>query len=93
MFDLNYKFRRPVNVKTHISSLQIELINLGTEIELKYVNLGKCCSPGEKIKFISLFKQYKDVFSWTYDTNIIQHVIPIKSRRKQEQCPKKKKVF
>ena len=32
MFDLNDKFTRPVNVKTHSSSLQFELINLGTEI-------------------------------------------------------------
>ena len=42
MFDLNEKFRRPVNVKTHNLSLQFRLINLGTEIEPKYVNLGKC---------------------------------------------------
>ena len=66
MFDLNNKFRRPTNV-THSSSLQFELINLGTEVKPKYVNLGKCCSPGERNKFISLFKQYKDVFSWTYE--------------------------
>ena len=84
MFDLNEKFRRPANVKTHSSSLQFELINLGTEMKPKYVNLGKCCSPTERDKSIILFKQYKDVFSWTYedlktyDTNIIQHVIPIK---------------
>ena len=63
MFDLNEKFRRPVNVKTQSSSLQFELINLGTEIEPKYVNLCKCCSLGERNKFIGLFKQYKDVFS------------------------------
>ena len=63
MFDLNEKFRRPANVKTHSSSLQFELINLGTEIETKYVNLGNCCSPGERNKFIILFKQYKDVFA------------------------------
>ena len=85
MFDLNEKFRRPVNVKTHSSSLQFELINLGTEIEPKYVNLGKCFSPGEINKFISLFKKNKDVFAWTYeelktyDTKIIQHIIPIRS--------------
>ena len=57
MFDLNEKFRRPTNVKTHSSYLQFKLINLGTEIEPKCVNLGKCCSPGERNKFISLFKQ------------------------------------
>ena len=48
--------RKPVNVKTHSSSLKFELINLGTEAEPRYVNLGKCSSPGERSKFISLFK-------------------------------------
>ena len=56
MFDLDIKFRIPTNVKTHSSSLQFKLINLGTEVKPKYVNLGKCCSPGERNKFISLFK-------------------------------------
>ena len=84
MFELENKFRRLANVKTHSSSLQFELINLGTEVKPRYVNLGKCCSPGEINKFISFFKQCKDVVSWTYeelktyDTKIIQHVIPIR---------------
>ena len=56
MFDLNAKFRRPDNVKTHSSTLQFELINLGTETEPKFVNLGKCYSPAERDKFLSLFK-------------------------------------
>ena len=67
MSDLDNKFRRPANVKTHNLFLQFDLINVGTEVELKYVNLGKCCSPSEINKFISLFKQYRDVFSWTYE--------------------------
>ena len=41
MFDLNKKFRRPTNVKTHRSSMQFELVNLGLEAEPKYVNLRK----------------------------------------------------
>ena len=96
MFDLNNKFRRPANVKTHSSSLQFELINLGTQVEPKYVNLGKCCPSGERNKFISLFKQYKDVFAWTYeelktyDTKIIQHIIPIRSGVKPYQQPLRK---
>ena len=53
MFDLN-KFKKPANVKTNSSSMQYELINIGTEAEPKYVNLGKCCSPRERRKFISL---------------------------------------
>ena len=70
MFDLNEKFRRPVNVKTQSSSLQFELINLGTEIEPKYVNLGKCCSPGEKI-FV-LFKQTDELISFTWRATFSQ---------------------
>ena len=63
MFDLDNKFKKPVNVKSHSLYLQFELINIGTEAKPKYVNLGKCCSHGERSKFISLFRQYKDVFS------------------------------
>lgn len=41
-------------------------------------------TPTEQQEFIQLFKQYQDVFVWTYDdiksydTHIIQHAIPIK---------------
>ena len=96
MFDLNSKFRKPANVKTNSSSMEYELLNLGTEVEPKYVNLGKCCSPGERSKFISLFQQYKDVIAWTYedlktyDIRMIQHVIPIKVGVKPFQHPLRK---
>ena len=65
--------------------MQYDLINMGTEDEPKYVNLGKCCSRGERSKFSNLFQEYKDIFAWTYDdlktydTHIIQHIIPIKA--------------
>ena len=96
MFELNEKFRRPANMKTHRSTLQFELINLGTETAPKFVNLGKCCLLTERDKFISLFKQYKDVFAWTYqelktyDTSIIKHVVPIKAGVKPYQQPLRK---
>ena len=60
------------------------------------MNLGKCCSPGERSKFISLFRQCRDVFAWTYEdlktyyTCIIQHVIPIKVGVKPFQQPLRK---
>ena len=85
MFDLHKKFKNLANVKTNSSSMQYELINLGTEAEPKYVNLGKCCSPIERGRFISFFQKYKDIFSWTYedlktyDTHIIKQFIPIKA--------------
>ena len=64
--------------------------------QFKWTDLGKCCSPSERSKFISLFRQYKDVFAWTYedlktyDTKIIQHVIPIKVGVKPYQQPLRK---
>jgi len=63
--------------------MQYEVINLGMEAEPKNVNLGTECSPSEKVAFITLFYEFKDVFAWsysnlkTYDTRIIQHVIPL----------------
>ena len=96
IFDLQNKLRKQANVKTNSSYMQFELINLGTEAEPKYVNLGNCCSPGERSRFIKLFQQYKDIFSWTYeyiktyDTSIIQHIIPIKTGIKPFQQQLKK---
>jgi hypothetical protein len=61
-----------------------ETVNLGTRDNPQNINLGKGCSEQEKSSFIKLFKEFKDVFSWTYDDlktfdpNIIQHVIPMK---------------
>jgi hypothetical protein len=63
--------------------MQYEIINLGTESNPQNINLGIGCTQQEKSYFIKLFKEYKDVFSWTYDDlkkfdpNIIQHVIPM----------------
>jgi hypothetical protein len=61
-----------------------ETINLGTRDNPQNINLGKGCSEHERFTFIKLFKEFKDVFAWTYDDlktfdpNIIQHVIPMK---------------
>ena len=91
MFDLQSNFQKLANVKTNSSSMQHELVNMGSEAEPKYVNLEKCCLPGEICNFVKLFQQYKDIFSWmyedlkNYDTRTIQHVIPIKTGAKPFQ--------
>jgi hypothetical protein len=83
-YDLHDKFRGVVNCKTSSSSLSYETVNLGTRDNSQNINLGKGCSEQERFSFIKLFKEFKDVFSWTYDDmkifdpNIIQHVIPMK---------------
>jgi hypothetical protein len=57
---------------------------LGTNDNPQCINLGVGCSEQEKATFIKFFKEFKDVFAWTYDDlktfdpNIIQHVIPMK---------------
>lgn len=91
LYDLHDKFKKPTNYKTHSSSMKYETFNLGTEKNPKNVNLGLGCSPQEKAAFVKLFKEYKDVFAWTYedlntfDTSIMQHVIPLEKETKPYQ--------
>ena len=83
-FDLQDKFRSVPNCKTNSSQMRYETINLGTYLNPQTINLGVDCNPEEKTAFIKLFKEFKDVFAWTYDdlktfnTQVMQHIIPIK---------------
>ena len=87
-YDLKEKFKDVRNCKTNSSTMQSEVINLGSEHSPQCVNLGSTCTPHEKIAFIRLFNEFKDIFSWTYDDlktfdpNIMQHVIPMKQQAK-----------
>ena len=91
LFDLQDKFRRPTNTKTSISSLLYEDVNLSTQYNPKNINLGKNCTQVKRETFMKLFREFKDIFTWTYedlktyDTKIIQHVIPLKEGAKPFQ--------
>jgi hypothetical protein len=91
LYDLQDKFKKVTNCKTNNSSMQFEVINLGSDNTPQNINLGKKCSLEERQAFIKLFKEYKDIFTWTYDdlktynTKIIQHVIPMKPQTKPFQ--------
>lgn len=58
--------------------------NVGTQENPKLVKLYVGISPNFQEKYIKLFKNYVDVFAWSYedlknyDVNIIQHKIPLK---------------
>ena len=71
--------------------MKYESVNLGTKKDPKNVNVGLGFSPQEKAAFVKLFKEYKDVFEWTYgdlktfDTNFMQHVIPLEKEAKPYQ--------
>jgi hypothetical protein len=68
-----------------------ETINLGTPENPKNVNLVKTISKEERKAYLKLFRQYQEVFAWsyrdlkTYDTRIIQHTIPLKLEVKRFQ--------
>eukprot|EP00253_Pinus_taeda_P029475 PITA_29475 len=68
-----------------------KLIKLGTEKDPKFANLGTFCAQQERQAFVCLFKQYRDVFTWTYDylktydKRIAQHIIKIKEGAKPYQ--------
>ena len=82
-YDFQDKFKKVVNCKTNSSSMSFEVVNLGTNENPQNVYLGTDCTKEERITFIRLLKEYKDIFAWTYDDlktfdlNIIQHTIPI----------------
>ena len=71
--------------------MRYETINLGTELNPQTINLGLNCDPVEKTAFMKLFKEFKYVFAWTYDdlktfnTQVMQHIIPIKPESKPFQ--------
>jgi len=58
-------------------------------LEPRLVILFNGVPPNYRERYIKLFKDYVDVFSWsyedlkTYDVSIIQHKIPLKERIKQ----------
>ena len=90
-FDLEDKLKKPMNTNTNILSLKDEDVNLVIEKNPQNINIGTNFSPVVRATFIKLFKEYKDVFTWTYDylktydTNIIQHIIPMKEDAKPFQ--------
>ena len=63
-------------------------MNLGKAEHPKMVKLSKAFPLKLKVKYISLLSSFSNVFAWdysdlkTYDTNIIQHTIPIKPNQK-----------
>ena len=85
LFDLREIFRGAKNEKSGSSFPIYKTINLGTPKNPKNVNLGKTVSKKDRKTYLKLFKEYEDVFAWsyeelkTYDTHIIQHMIPLKS--------------
>ncbi|KAI5437067.1 hypothetical protein KIW84_023257 [Lathyrus oleraceus] len=67
---------------------QIELVNLGSEDNVKEVKIGSRLCPDAKKGLIDLLREYSDVFAWSYqdmpgfDSEIVEHRLPLKP-----ECP------
>ena len=72
----------------HTTEENIIYYNIGSEYEPKMIRMSKSLSEKEKKKYISLLKEFVDIFAWsyqdlrTYDTSIIQNKIPLKPNTK-----------
>jgi hypothetical protein len=61
---------------------------LGTKEDPKYVKLSSSLSKEQRDEYVKILKEFIDVFSWkyeylrTYDTNIMEHKIPLKEEAK-----------
>jgi hypothetical protein len=91
LFDLKERLKGSTDTNIGISCPMYETINLGTPEDPKIINLGKKISKEERKAYLKLFREYQDVFTWsyrdmkTYDTRIIQHTIMLKPRVKPFQ--------
>jgi hypothetical protein len=62
--------------------------NIGSKNNPRMIKIGKGTTPAERKSIINLIREYKDVFSWSYDDlkaykgDIIQHAIPLKEGAK-----------
>ena len=71
LFDPNDVAREPQLVPCY------EDVNIGTEEQPKIIKIARTLSPKAKRRYISLMKEYSDVFAWSYKhlkayyTNII----------------------
>jgi hypothetical protein len=91
LFDLRERFKGSTNTNIGSSCPMYKTINLGTSEKTKNINLGKTVSKEERKAYLKLFREYHDVFVWsyrdlkTYDTSIIQHTISLKYKVKPFQ--------
>ena len=85
MFDGNDTVKNP---KVTPNDVEVEDCNVGTRQEPRIIKISKNMSLENKERYIKLMKDFFDVFSWSYedlrvyDTNVIQHTIPVKENEK-----------
>jgi hypothetical protein len=66
LFDLREIFKGSKSTTTGCSCPIYKTINLGTLENPKNVNLGKTVSKEDKKDYLKRFREYQDVFTWSY---------------------------
>lgn len=85
IFDANDIPRKP---KMQPLNATIEDFNIGTAEKPKMIKMSKSLPIDQKKKYVDMFKEFQDVFAWSYedlksyDTSVIQHTIPLKPNQK-----------
>jgi hypothetical protein len=95
-----YLFTKDDHAKNILEEVSVQKVQetrkviIGTDKSPIYVNLGVDCTTEEVDHYISLFKEYINVFAWTYDDlksydkTIFQHIILLR----EEAKPMKQKI-
>ena len=87
------------NLKISPDNDGVEYYNIGFEDDPKVIKLSKDLDPKNRNKYIALMTKFSDVFAWTYEdlkeynTDIIQHTIPIKENEKPFRQAQKKLIL
>ena len=85
LFDFNDVAKKPTMEYTQS---EVEECNIGTEDQPEMIKLARSLPPDMKRKCVDLFKNFVDVFAWSYEdlkaynTEIIQHKIPFERKPK-----------
>ena len=66
-------------VSQRVKASQLEEVNVGTDEETRLVHVAKEMPPEEKSAMVTLLKEFRDVFAWSYkdmwglDLQLYQH--------------------
>jgi hypothetical protein len=81
LFDQNDIIVKSSLMQPHLQ--EVKDCSIGSKENLKFIKLSKYLPHEYKQKYIDFLKEYVEVFAWSYedlknyDTNIIQHKIPL----------------
>ena len=83
VFDFLSNTVNTVDSERNLSNIEETIaINISTKTDVvENIYVGKCCSPSELEIYNALFREFRDVFAWSYDempgidSSIVEHEI------------------